>query len=240
MAKSGLTLKPMLLIAVVMMDGGITNFKAKGAKNMKRTAMALALISSAAIANDLPQPDEGIKIMPRAKWNDTGHLKTDVATYAQQNTNGFIKIKSERAQELISLSHTLKAQKLIDMPKFAFDFPSMPNVENLGYYPTGTIRDGKWTGGVQLFKSKIGMCSLTVNAIKHSHGSVHLAEEVVRYDVHSKPTMEFVSGTDKTGYTYVVSWFDDTYFRDLECATDKYKAGTLSAVVALAESCDKN
>ncbi|MBA2648036.1 MAG: hypothetical protein H0U75_00290 [Legionella sp.] len=120
-----------------------------------------------------------------------------------------------------------------------FDFPAITTdaTTTWGFAPAGTFTN-VWTGGVQLFESKAGSCSLLVNAIKLSHASSNIAEEVVKYDVNDKVTTVFVTGDKNSGYLYTVSWFDDTYFRDLECANEMYSPEILKQVVEMAKTND--
>ena len=208
------------------------------------------------IDSGLPLPDGGIKVISRYDFADKSRIKNDMKMYEEQQTQGFINKNSEKAKNLLQQKYLLPAEltktALIDEPrsthlrsdssavKFGFNFPKITiNVTKIwGFAPAGTYVDDAWTGGVQLFESKIGSCSLLVNAIKLSHASTHIAKEVVKYDVNNKVTTEFVTGNDTSGYLYTVSWFDDTYFRDLECANKNYSENILKQIIDMAVDSD--
>lgn len=213
---------------------------------MRKILIATMAITTAhaQIQQELPKPDAGAKVV-----RSQSAMKS-----VQGIDNGLIKAPSKRAQELLKQKifvpiRMANAQKLstelnadLNAVGFAFEFPAIKSpdaTKTWGYAQGGVYADGQWTGGVQLFESNAGSCALTVNAIKLSHAAANIVEEIARYDVNGKITTEFVAGDDKTGYVYIVSWFDDVYFRTLECANKKYSPEIMAEVVGIAVRGDK-
>ena len=61
---------------------------------------------------------------------------------------------------------------------------------------------------------------------------------IVRYDINNKITVFNVEGNKSSGYLYKVDWFDNDFFRTLECASTNYSKDTTNSVIALATKID--
>ncbi|ASQ47298.1 hypothetical protein [Legionella clemsonensis] len=114
--------------------------------------------------------------------------------------------------------------------------------EYIGAAPYLTyLKQQGWVGVIQFFKNNsVGNCSFSENNIKLSHGSVVIAKEDVRQDVNGKTTTVEVMGDENFGFTYTVEWFDDLFFRKLECASKHYSTQTTDAVIKIAQQIDSN
>ena len=73
-----------------------------------------------------------------------------------------------------------------------------------------------------------------------SGAPIVIAKEDVRNDVNGKTTTVEVMGKPDIGFTYTVEWFDDGFFRKVECANKQYSADITNLVIALANQIDAN
>ncbi len=62
------------------------------------------------IDSGLPQPDGGIRVIPRKEFGDKTQIKKDIKIYAEQAKNGFIESNSVRAKSLLEQKHLLPLQ----------------------------------------------------------------------------------------------------------------------------------
>ena len=103
------------------------------------------------------------------------------------------------------------------------------------------IKDQGWVGAVQYFVNKnIGNCSFAENNVRLSHGSVVVAKELAREDVNGKVTVVNVTGDPGDGFLYEVEWYDQTFFRTLQCANKKFSPYLTEQVITLAKRIDSN
>lgn len=120
-------------------------------------------------------------------------------------------------------------------------------LNTIGYVPFGSFRkkeDGLsdktgWTGIVQFFDIKpIGTCAYSLKSVKASHTAAELALEDVTYSINSKATLTQIKGFPGSGFVYLVEWYDDEYFHELECANEKFSNEIKDSVIALAKKID--
>ena len=188
-------------------------------------------------------------------------MKEYLAMNEEQQKNGYVKDSEPRAKELMNLKyiapyHKKKYQGVlspesthirssIDELKLAYTFVGVPKqemTENIGVAPYGaykSIKNGDdgdgWDGAVQFFEKKgIGFCSFIEHNRKLAHSGVELIKELVTYDVETKPSVVLVKGNKETGFVYKVKWYDNTFSRELECASPKFSQQLRSDVIALA------
>lgn len=222
---------------------------------MKKTAfVALTIYSTLALASapweQFPGREEGIKIIPSTQ-------KEEKYFFEIQN-HGFIKEPNKNAlslmEEVSRASQEIKSFAKKDNPKgthlrlkheevsFAFNFPEVRKEDAAviyGFAPYIAYVDNQWTGGVELFKSNFGLsCRLKVNAAKLNHSSMFISEKSKTTKINDKITTQSVSGDDKYGYMYTVSWYDDTFFRELECASKQFDATVIDKLVDIAKRAD--
>lgn len=183
----------------------------------------------------------------------------------EQQKNGYIKADAPRAKELMELKHVApyhqKKYKGVFSPesthirassdelKLAYTFVGVPVAEmshNIGVAPYGAYKmkkngdDGDgWDGAVQFFEKKeLGSCAFSEHNRKLAHSGVELIKEFVSYDVHNKPSIVLIKGTDKTGFVYKVQWYDNTFSRELECANAKFSSQLRTDFIELANRID--
>lgn len=104
---------------------------------------------------------------------------------------------------------------------------------------TTYITNQGWAGIVQFFdKSGIGTCNFKENNIKLTHGSVIIPKEDARTDINGKATIVEVEGKQKNGFIYNVEWYDQNFFRQLECLNMAYDPSITQRVIELAKNID--
>lgn len=208
----------------------------------------------------LPSPDGGIKIVPETKMSSYAEkieermkFKKDIQQF------GYIKANNPSTNQLLNLAITSKRdlmahnndsspesthlKKSINDLKMAYtptQIPSSVADTYIGAAPYLTyLKDQGWVGAIQFFANKgVGYCSFSENNVKLSHGSIVIAKEDVRNDVNGKTTTVEVMGTPNSGFTYTVEWFDDTFFRKVECANNLYSSNLTLSVIKLAQLID--
>ncbi|HAT2067879.1 TPA: hypothetical protein OO122_001659 [Legionella pneumophila] len=224
--------------------------------NAKRIAWSKAYLEK----QGLPVPDGGVKILPEKEMSSYSEnkeqrmkIKKDIKTY------GYIKSDSPSTEQLLHLKitaqHDLKAhaddydpksthlkRSVADL-KMAYtptQIPSSVADTYIGAAPYLTyLKDQGWVGAIQFFSNKgVGNCSFSENNVKLSHGSIVIAKEDVRNDINGKTTTVEVMGTPNSGFTYTVEWFDDTFFRKIECANKHYSSQLTNSVIKIAQSID--
>jgi hypothetical protein len=235
-------------------------FMAQAKKDLARSFPGLAQES-------LPLPDGGAVVVPKSHFKMATPLraKQDLMA-AELKQNGFVKSFSTRAQFLIALPNTLDGhynkfagnndvtsthmRRSPEMIEFAFEMPSATasDAEEIyGYAPIGNYvhkeesynkKEG-WTQGIEFFKNDQSVCAYTVNAIKLTHAASNISEDVATYLVNKKITTLFAEGNDASGYIYVVRWFDDEYFRVMECADLKFDHKIMEKTINMAINADK-
>lgn len=138
--------------------------------------------------------------------------------------------------------------------KLGFTFPTLTQnkslrgtsqpIKILAATVQGGFHDDKggWSGAAEYFTYKdIGTCSYGIMNVKVSNTAAQLAQEDVTYTINNKATILMpVEGSDNSGYLYMVKWYDDENFHELECANMKYAAKINDAVIELAKKIDKN
>ena len=189
-----------------------------------------------------------------------------LAMHKEQEINGFLKEPEPRAKELLDFNNASKYQfkkyinelsnnsthirHTIPELKMAYTFIGVPESEmdkNIGVAPYGGYKQVKygddadgWDGAVQFFvKNDIGTCEFREHNIKLAHGGVELVQELVSDDVFGKPTVILTKGNQDTGYLYQVSWYDNTFSRELSCAALSFDFSIKNKVITLARTIDE-
>lgn len=206
----------------------------------------------------LPQPDSGITIVPSSELSNVAINENQVNTKNEYKINGYEKTKSDDAIQLLSLNKDSLGNKKsffdyskpndthlkhkLDQIKLAFNFHEISFINEkdvLGYAPGGTMMDGGWTAVSETFRDKkLGICDYFKLNLKIGHGAARLAKENVTYDINNNPTLTYVEGNDQYGYAYKVSWFDDTYYHTVKCATKLFDRNELKEIIELSKRID--
>lgn len=208
----------------------------------------------------LPAPDGGIKIIPEKEMSSYAERKEERIKFKNDiKKYGYIKADNPSTNLLLHLAITSKRDLIAhgnDQDPESTHLKKNINELKMAYVPTSIppsiadtyigaapyltyLKDQGWVGSVQFFvNNNIGNCSFSEKNVKLSHGSVIIAKEDVRYDVNNKPTTVEVMGTPNSGFTYSVEWFDDTFFRKVECANKNYSSKLTELVIKMAQTID--
>jgi hypothetical protein len=185
----------------------------------------------------------------------------------EQVQNGYVHEQQTRAQELMqfkksstyqfekfqndfSMKGTFLRKNSNDLI-MAYNFHGVPSSlidENIGFAPYGAFKETKngdevngWDGAIQFFtKKNVGTCEFKEHSLKISHGGVELIKELVSYEINNKPTVILVQGTSDSGYLYQVSWYDEDFSRQLNCASSIFSKTTKENVIELAKNIENS
>jgi hypothetical protein len=203
--------------------------------------------------------DGGIIVVKSSESNIPVRLNVKwLKARKEQQKNGYVKTYSDRAKELISLDDAVSfkyeaSNKNTDKKSSIFrenlseievgyDFITFSGGDLdliYGFAGENTFKNG-WTGVIEFFKAKgIGNCAFSEHSVKLTHEAVRVDETFVTYSVNEKVSVVEVEGNKSSGYVYKVEWFDNNYFRDLECANPIYSESLMKNVILLANKIDK-
>lgn len=201
----------------------------------------------------------------KANDDTAKEMQAYLAMNAEQKKSGYVKEREPRAKELLdlensSLYHKKKYRNVFsfksthlrvtsDELKLAYTFLGVPKEDvsvNIGVAPYGAYKEVKngddadgWDGAVQFFvKNGIGTCAFTEHNRKLARTGVELIKELVSYEIHDKPTIILVKGTQETGFVYKIEWYDSMFNRELECANSKFSQKLRAEVIELANRID--
>lgn len=207
-----------------------------------------------------PVPDGGVTVLPEKQMSE---YKTFKAQRAKERADvqkyGYIKQFLPQTQSLLNFKEVSKNQfvaksanpaneglrRNVNEIEMAYDFKGVPAhavTAMLGVAPSVTYIKGQgWAGAMQFFeKTGLGNCSYRENNLKFSHGAAIIPEEDATKDVNGKVTVTNVTGEQNAGFLYSVDWYDDSYFRELKCANEKYEPSVMSLALELARVIDNN
>jgi hypothetical protein len=207
-----------------------------------------------------PIPDGGVTILPENQMagyvafkEQRAKEKADIKKY------GYIKNSTPQTQSLMNFKEISKNQfaakeanpaseglrKNINEIEMAYVFHGVPEnavTKMLGVAPSVTyITDQGWAGAMQFFeKDGLGTCSYRENNLKFSHGSAIIPAEDATKEVNGKITVTTITGEENRGFIYEVDWYDDNYFRELNCANAIYSVDIMTSALELARTIDNN
>ena len=132
------------------------------------------------------------------------------------------------------LRHSIKQFNSI----MAYHFKGVPKevaTKNFGFAPILAYREGYGLVGViNLFKAGYLNCEFNENSIQLSIVAMQIDENEMGYEVNKKFTETTISGNDDSGYMYSVDWYDNNFFRHLECADMVYSEDTMKQIISMA------
>lgn len=196
----------------------------------------------------------------------SSQIQSFLEMHKEQEKNGFVKKPEPRAKELLDFNQTAKYQykkynsefspssthlrHVISDLKMAYTFVGVPGSEidkNIGVAPYGAYKQVKygddgdgWDGAIQFFEKKgIGTCEFREHNLKLAHGGVELIQELVSDEVFGKPTVVLTKGNKDTGFLYQISWYDNTFSRELSCAATEFSDSIKNSVIELAKTIEK-
>lgn len=205
------------------------------------------------------EPDGGVKVVPEKEMRTYSHgerylMHKDIQKY------GYINKPNDSNNRLFNLEYIAKLdlkahandtnpesthlRSAIDDIKMAYKFNGIPanTVNVIGYAPYLTyLKDKGWVGAMEFFtKEGIGSCSYSENNIQLSHGAAIIPKEDTRYDVNGKVTTVIVKGTPESKFLYTIDWYDDKFFKQIECANDVYDPAITQGIIELAKFADSS
>lgn len=211
--------------------------------------------------NGLPVPGTGVHVIPATKMKgiSTSHIKQDRLSMASL---GYVKEPCPDAVNLIQMEKEaeIDIRNNIDnhfienshMKKHSFDVPMgyvYKEVDQhlinkvIGFAPMGTYLKNKgWTGNAEYFKplgfdSQV-ICSYSESNLELTGGAANLAKEIVSYDINNKITVLYVKGNEQTAFSYEIEWWDNSFRRELICASNDFSKETTAKVIDLAKAID--
>jgi len=206
-------------------------------------------------------PDGGVTVLPEKQMSEYYTFKEQRAkSRASVQKYGYIKESVPDAQLLMKVSADTQQRRLASSSansteeglrrsvgeiEMAYNFHGVPAHEmsiDLGVAPSVTYVKGRgWAGATQFFeKDGVGTCSYRENNLQFSHGAAVISEESSTKDVNGKVTVAAVTGQEGEGFMYSVNWYDNHYFRELNCARTTFSSATMKSVLKLAQSIDSH
>jgi hypothetical protein len=206
----------------------------------------------------LPLPDSGIQLVPRALLNLPKEvLEKGAREEEQMNKQGYVEEEIQYPKELMNIR--AHAQLEFDyfakgnsdtsthIRRHAEDLKTGFTPKNLkkefdyiGSAPEGGFHESGWSGVVQFFEvTNLGICAYGQMSVAVSHTAAMLALEGVTYTINNKPTTKLVKGSKQSGFLYTLTWYDDEYFHELECANNTYSKSLMDKTIELAKKIDR-
>jgi len=207
-----------------------------------------------------PVPGGGVTVLPERQMSEYNTFKTQRAKErADIKKYGYIKKFSPQIQSLLNFKEVSKNQFVakssnpsneglrhsINEIEMAYNFKGVPAhavTTMLGFAPSVSYVKGEgWAGAMQFFeKAGLGNCSYRENNLMFSHGAAVIPEEEVTKDINEKVTVAIITGQKGSGFLYSIDWYDNSYFRELKCANEKYDQSIMNSVLELAREIDNN
>lgn len=202
----------------------------------------------------VPVPDGGVVLKSVAAMSNYAALRSNRARIKKEvATLGYMSAYSARAEQLLNFNPEIKPvnykasntdlKPSINDLKMAYTFVGVPEndiAEIIGFSPYLTyLKDQGWVGAIEFFRNPIiGTCAYSENNVRLSHGSIIVAQEDATVDINGKVTIEEVIGNNSAGFLYNVEWYDQTFFRQLECANKQFSDSLKQDVIELAKHID--
>jgi hypothetical protein len=210
---------------------------------------------------DFKYPKSGVIVVPVAQYDVPPELKSELEDNLKQiKEKGYYDSRSPYPQFLLSMKgkdmvalqnknsksltdplDTHMKHKISEVG-VAFAYPGISPIGNnlIGYTAGGMyINDKGWTGVKEFFESEeLGVCSFTLYNMALSHGNVRVSDDSVNYKINKKVGTTEVYGSKLTGINYNVSWYDNTYIHELDCASLTYDKSMLDKMFVFASQVD--
>lgn len=212
-------------------------------------------------AQNVPVPDGGIKIVPAQNMiTNPITMKRRAMQKMQMQSIGYVNEASPIYKQLMSIKNISKEtlhlnsmnygptdeeiRSKISELKIAYNFVGVPaskEIKSIGFVPAVTYVQGKgWAGASQFFTFEgVGTCHYDENNLKFSHGSAIIAQEDITRAVNGKATTIEVYGQKGKGFVCNIEWYDNDFFKQLECASPEYNADIKNRMLMLARIIDK-
>ncbi len=147
---------------------------------------------------------------------------------AELKRNGYVKINEPYAKTLLEFDKYNVVKNEND--KYACDISMSKCINYDVMVPEGFNKDRGWTGYKLYFEYECLLCSFTFWDLSLSGGYGSLEKRF------------YMASGDTKGMLYTLSWGDERYIKDLQCAThafDNSVRGKLNEIADKLESCEK-
>lgn len=228
-------------------------------------AMQLAVAAEATRAQGLPAPGDGIVLVNRKDihwenmFDDDKEYKAFMEELAAEKASieklGYVEENNKDAQKMLNFQDDYRfgaknkqlaidelRQNLSDI-KMAYSFKGVPKTvatEVLGYNEWLGEIDAGFPGIQEYFiNPDLGICIYYENNLKYTGGSIQLVADEMTNEVNGKYTETEIRGSKKSGFVYTVYWYDNKYFRQLDCAWNRYSKNHMKKVVETSGVIDK-
>lgn len=114
--------------------------------------------------------------------------------------------------ELTDNIHSIK----LAFPYEGLNFISSEN--SFGFYGSYFLIGGSLGIGQYFKVFELGICNYERNNRALAHAEVRLVRDDLNYEINHKPSQYIIRGSEKTGYSAYVDWYDKTYIHHLQCA----------------------
>lgn len=203
----------------------------------------------------MPVIPEGVTILPKAQ---NFHFKLPPELQKSEDNKkrlGYFQKRSDEAIELLSMRKSIfiapeaekyyysnevedtHLKKNLSQIKLAFDYKPLSFVspqESVGFGAYMGYENG-WIGIVEMFKYKdMGICKYFKNNARLNHSAIQLSKEDIRFYINEKPAFDVISGRQKDGFAYTVTWYSNDYFQTIICASEKLDLKLIDEVKKLA------
>jgi hypothetical protein len=250
---------------ILVLSSSVALASVSGQTDEELSAIQRAVAADATRAQGLPAPGDGIVLVHRndihweAMFDDSREYESYMEELAIEKASvarlGYVEENNELASRMLhfkegyqfsSRNGTLKENELrkkISNIRMAYIFKGVPSsvaTEVLGYSEwLGQTKAG-WPGIQEYFVNpELGSCIYAENNLKYTCASIQLIEEEMTYGVNGKYTDFEIRGSRKSGFVYSVYWYDNRYFRQLDCAWPKYSIHHIGKVTKAADVIDR-
>lgn len=228
--------------------------------NMKKILLSALLIAPMAYADDWTPPiTHSLTIISEKELKTPPQLKEEnLKRQKAMKLQGYVREESRYAKFLLGLkahsSDEIKAfrgspkedthlKKTVDEIELAFSLKKLPIDDSaiIGYAPIGSyVAQPKkgWNGLKAFFEMNNAICAYEFTDLKLSNGGVIMTKEGLEYLVNNKPTVMSAEGSDASGYTYSITWYNDIKVSRLDCATKSFRKELPSKMLALSRKID--
>jgi hypothetical protein len=206
----------------------------------------------------LPIPGSGAIVKP---LNEMSNKKSILKLIEENKKNGFVDSNDIYIKTLMNfddfskedyktteneilpeysthLRHTLSELKL------AYEAKTLPDDlvnKTIGYAPESIILPNGWAGYVEFFTPKdfVSVCAYHETNIELTGSSAIFAKESVQNIIPNKINSMQIEGNVKSGFIYIIDWWDKTYRKRLECVAKGFDLDLKKSVIKLAVAIDK-
>ena len=228
---------------------------------MKKTLLTISILSFSVLGNAqteytnraeflkaVPQMIEGVQVVSPSEMT----IKDTAATKKQMQSQGYIESDTPNPHGLMSVKERAPSAKLnkdadpndyylkkdLSEVKLSFVYKEVADpAKRIGFAPVGKHLAQGWTGIREFFEDpELGVCSLTSFHIKDTQMGIRINSDLVSYVVNNHPTTIEVEGSKKSGFIYTVSWVDNTFSKDFECAKMTFDKDLTKKMISLANN----